>query len=376
LFDRKGLANLDLSRVKLILNGAEPISWDLCREFLQALAPFGLKPNTMHPVYGLAEATLAATMPEPGHSYSRIIANRHSLKIGASYEPSVEGHMDAVSFLKLGPPVRDVQLRITDDEDSRLVDGQIGHIQLRGASITRGLYQADDSQNALFTHDGWLKTGDVGVIVDDDLVVTGRVKDIIIVNGQNYYPHDLEEIVAGIEGFDLGKVVVCGVRPANSTVEQLIVFLLYRQDMASFVPLVSEVRKRIGAHAGLEVEHVLPVTRIPKTTSGKVQRSLLAEAYLDGEFAAVQSELAALSGDTSDSEDETDPLVAELLATCHEFVRDRKIGPDDNLFETGVSSLTLTEIMLAIDQKYPGKVDITDLFDHPTIRQIATFMRR
>ena len=376
LFDRKGLANLDLSRVKLILNGAEPISWDLCTEFLQALAPFGLKANTMHPVYGLAEATLAVTMPEPGHSYARIIANRHSLKIGASYEQSVEGHKNAVSFLKLGPPVRDVQLRIADNNDSRLAAGQVGHIQLRGDSITRGLYQADGSQNELFTHDGWLKTGDVGVVVDGDLVVTGRVKDIIIVNGQNYYPHDLEEIVAGIDGFDLGKVVVCGVRPADSTVEQLVVFLLYRQDMRSFVPLVTEVRKRIGSHVGLEVEHVLPVTRIPKTTSGKVQRSLLAAAYLDGEFAAAMEELAALSGDRSDTRDETDPLVAELLATCHEFIRDRKIGADDNLFETGVSSLTLTEIMLAIDQKYPGKVDIADLFDHPTVRQIAAFMRR
>lgn len=376
LFDRKGLANLDLSRVKLILNGAEPISWDLCREFLQALAPFGLKANTMHPVYGLAEATLAVTMPEPGHSYARIIANRHSLKIGASYEQSVEGHKDAVSFLKLGPPVRDVQLRIADNDDSRLAEGQVGHIQLRGGSITRGLYQTDGSQNALFTLDGWLKTGDVGVVVDGDLIVTGRVKDIIIVNGQNYYPHDLEEIVAGIDGFDLGKVVVCGVRPADSSVEQLIVFLLYRQDMSSFVPLVAEVRKRIGSHAGLEVEHVLPVTRIPKTTSGKVQRSLLAAAYLDGEFAATLKELAALLGDTSDTRNETDPLVAELLAACHEFVRDRKIGADDNLFETGVSSLTLTEIMLAIDQKYPGKVDIADLFDHPTIRKLAAFMRR
>ncbi len=376
LFDRKGLSDLDLSQVKLILNGAEPVSWDLCREFLRALAPFGLKPDTMHPVYGLAEATLAVTMPEPGHSYSRIIANRHSLKIGASYEPSVEAHKDAVSFLKLGPPVRDVQLRIADDKGSRLADRQIGHIQLRGGSITRGLYRADVSRDTLFTDDGWLKTGDVGVVVDGELVVTGRVKDIIIVNGQNYYPHDLEEIVAGIEGFDLGKVVVCGVRPVNSPVEQLIVFLLHRQDMNSFVPLIAEVRNRIGAHAGLEVEQVLPVTRIPKTTSGKVQRSLLAAAYLDGEFAAAEGELAALLRDTTDSQVESDSLVAALLAACHEFIRDRRIGPDDNLFETGVSSLTLAEIMLAIDQTYPGKVDIADLFDYPTVRKIADFMRR
>ncbi len=376
LYERKGLPGLDLSRVKLILNGAEPIYWDLCREFLKALAPSGLKSNTMHPVYGLAEATLAVTMPEPGHSFSRIIANRHSLKIGADYEPVTEGHANAVSFLKLGPAVRDVELRLADDNDTMLADGRIGHIQLHGGSITRGLYHAEDAQNALFTADGWLRTGDVGVRVNGELVVTGRVKDIIIINGQNYYPHDLEEIVAGIEGFDLGKVVVCGIRPANSAVEQLIVFLLYRQDIASFVPLVEQVRQRVGAHAGLEVEQVVPVPRIPKTTSGKVQRSLLATAYLDGEFAGPLRELANLMESTVRGDAEPDPMVADLLAICRDFVRDRHIGPDDNLFETGVSSLTLTEIMLAVDQKYPGKIDITDLFDHPTVRRIAAYMQR
>ncbi|MCI0516992.1 MAG: non-ribosomal peptide synthetase, partial [Woeseiaceae bacterium] len=134
--------------------------------------------------------------------------------------------------------------------------------------------------------------------------------------------------------------------------------------------------KLIGTHAGLEVEHVLPVARIPKTTSGKVQRSQLAAAYEDGEFSGALKELASLAAENPHEKAETDPLVADLLAICHEFVRDRAIGPDDNLFESGVSSLTLTEIMLAFDQKYPGKVDITDLFDYPTVRQIAAFIQR
>ncbi|HSD70941.1 MAG TPA: non-ribosomal peptide synthetase [Woeseiaceae bacterium] len=376
LYERKGLPGLDLSSVKLILNGAEPISWELCKEFLAALAPSGLNANVMHPVYGLAEATLAVTMPEPGHEYGRIIANRHSLRIGATFEPVAEGHADAVSFLKLGKPLAAVQLRIAGDSDTELAAGQVGHIQLRGDSITAGLYHDDDSRNALFTRDGWLETGDVGVIVDGELVVTGRVKDIIIVNGQNYYPHDLEEIVSGGEGLELGKVVVCGARPAHSAAEQLIVFVLHRQDLRSFVPLISAVRKLIGTHAGLEVEHVLPVARIPKTTSGKVQRAQLAAAYEDGEFAGALKELASLSAENPHDGVETDPMIAELLAICREFVRDMAIGPDDNLFESGVSSLTLTEIMLAFDQKYPGKVDITDLFDYPTVRQIAAFMQR
>jgi acyl-CoA synthetase (AMP-forming)/AMP-acid ligase II/acyl carrier protein len=374
LFERKGLDDLDLSAVRLILNGAEPISWDLCENFLAALAPFGLRRSCMFPVYGLAEATVAVTIPQPGKAYSRITVDRHKLRVGAPYSSLQPEDQDAVSFIKVGQAVRDCAIRIVDDTDAILDDGLVGNIEVRGASVTQGLYDDDEAAADLFTNDGWLRTGDCGVIVDDELVITGRSKDIIIVNGQNYYPHDIEEIVAHIDGLDLGKVVVCGVSPANSQTEELVVFLLYRQDLESFKSLANAARDIVGEQAGLEVDHVIPVARIPKTTSGKVQRVKLATAYLEGEF---HSEVNALSGicDTEDDLD-TDPLVREIELICREFSKDRRIGPDDNLFEVGVSSLTLTEIVLAVDENHPGKVDISDLFDYPTIRELANFIRR
>ncbi len=374
LFERKGLDNLDLSPVKLILNGAEPISWDLCESFLTALEPFGLKKTTMCPVYGLAEATVCVTFSEPGEEFSRIIVDRHNLKIGSPYIEKAADDPDAVSFIKVGRPVRYCQIRITDDNDQILEDGLVGNIQIEGANVTAGLYNDTEAEAALFTDDNWMRSGDCGVIVDGDLVITGRSKDIIIINGQNYYPHDIEEIVAGIDGLDLGKVVVCGVSSASSTTEELIVFILFRQDVESFRELANEVRTIVGEHAGLEVDHVIPVTRIPKTTSGKVQRSHLANDYCEGEFDELVAELSAelATGDNLDD----DPLIREIELICREFSKERVIGPDDNLFEVGVSSLTLTEIILAVDEKYPGKVDISDLFDYPTIRELADFMRR
>ncbi len=374
LFARRGIDDLDLSRVKLILNGAEPISWDLCEEFLDALAPFGLQRTAMLPVYGLAEATVGVTFPETGREYSRIIAHRHSLKIGEPYEVADEGDRDAVSFLKVGKPIRHVEIRITDDNDQPLADGIVGNIHVRGENVTTGIYNDEEATAALFTDDGWLRTGDCGVIVDGELVITGRSKDIIIVNGQNYYPHDIEEIIAELDGLDLGKVVVAGVSYGSSQTEELLAFVLFRQDIDSFRPLADDVRTIVGEHAGLSIDHVIPVTRIPKTTSGKVQRAHLANTYLDGGFA---EEVAALSDSPATADDlDDDPLVRELELICREFSKERIIGPDDNLFEVGVSSLTLTEIVLAVDEKYPGKLDISDLFDHPTIRELADFMRR
>jgi acyl carrier protein len=300
------------------------------------------------------------------------VAHRHGLRIGAPYRKAAPGDTDAVSFVKVGSAVRDCRIRIADDEDAALADGLVGHIQVAGTNVTGGLYGDPEAQASLFTADGWLRTGDVGVIADGHLVITGRFKDIIIVNGQNYYPHDLEEIIAKVDGLDLGKVVVCGATRGGS--EELLVFLLYRRDLEGLRELADAVRATLGAQAGLEADHVIPVTRIPKTTSGKVQRARLAAAYADGEF---DETLAALEPSVDEAADaDEDPLVRELLGICREFSKERRIGQDDNLFEVGVSSLTLTEIVLAIDEKHPGKLDISDLFDYPTVRQIAAFLRR
>ena len=375
LFARKGLPGIDLSSVKLIINGAEPISWDLCEEFLDALAPHGLARNTMLPVYGLAEATVGVSFSPLGPEYERVVMDRHSLQIGAPYTAVDPAHEDAVSFLKVGRAIRDVEIRIADDDDATLEDGHIGHILLRGGSVTERIYGDTEATAELFTDDGWLRTGDVGVFVDGDLVITGRQKDIIIINGQNYYPHDIEEIVAQLDELDLNKVVVAGTTPKGGQTEELIAFILHRQGLDDFRPLIDKVRNIVGEHAGIEVHTVVPVARIPKTTSGKVQRAKLLAAYADGDYDAVLSELGPAEAAAAEAVDD-DPLVAELVEICREVAKDRKIGADDNLFEVGVSSLTLTEVVLAIDERYPGKLDISDLFDYPTLREIAAFIER
>jgi len=375
LFRRKGLPDgTDLTCVKLCLNGAEPISWDLSEEFLQALAPYGFRRNAMFPVYGLAEATLCVTLGNIGAEPSRIVVDRHALRIGDTVKPVDPADPDALSFARVGTAIRDVSIRIADDDDRPLEESHVGHIQIDGAAVTSRIYADEEATRALFTEDGWLRTGDVGVFFDGQLVITGRQKDIIIVNGQNYYPHDLEEIIAEIDGLDLGKVVVAGATPTKSGTEEILVFVLFRQDIDAFRSLAEQVRNALGEQVGLEVDHVIPVSRVPKTTSGKLQRAHLLKDYLDGKFDAVVAELTPAAG--KDYELDDDPLVAELETICREFSKERHIGPDDNLFEVGVSSLTLTEIVLAVDERYPGKLDISDLFDYPTLREVAALLKQ
>ena len=374
-FERRPVTDIDLSCIKLLLNGAEPISVDLCEQFIRTLEPLGFKRRAMLPVYGLAEATLGVTFSPLDRDYEHIVVKRHSLKIGEAFEPTTKDDEDAVSFVKLGHSIDGCDVRIVDDSDQPLDDGAVGNIHIRGENVTAGVYGDKERTAEIFSDGGWLRTGDCGAIVDGELVVTGRAKDIIIVNGQNYYPHDIEEIVAKIQDLDLGKVVVAGAKPAGAQVEELLVFVLHRKDLESLAVLAEQIRDVVGARAALEVDRVIPIPRVPKTTSGKVQRSALANAYLDGEYDDVLAELDKLAGGQDEAEDSSEaPMVRDLLAIAAEFSKERRIGPDDNLFEVGISSLTLTEIMLAIDEKLPGQIDVNDLFDYPTIRELAGFI--
>jgi acyl-CoA synthetase (AMP-forming)/AMP-acid ligase II/aryl carrier-like protein len=365
--------NLDLSPVRLIFNGAEPISLELCGEFMDRLAGLGLKRNSMYPVYGLAEASLAVSFPPPGRPWRALALNRHSLNVGEAAQILPEPSRDALSFVSVGAPIPGTEVSIVGNDDVPLAAGRIGHILIRGANVTGGYYEEPAVNAATITSDGWLRTGDLGLLVDGELYITGRAKEIIFVNGQNYYPHDLENIAIQAPGMELGKVVVAGVRPPGAEADQLTVFVLHRGDAAEFAPLAATISRLINEQAGLEVVQVVPVKRIPKTTSGKIQRHLLEQQLVDGEFAAELAEVAKHGGALAAGGDAASggSIEERLLGICNVVLAPRKISAQDNLFEIGASSLKLIEIHEQIDRDYPNIVDLTELFDHPTIEALA-----
>jgi acyl-CoA synthetase (AMP-forming)/AMP-acid ligase II/acyl carrier protein len=367
---------LDLSGVRLIFNGAEPISVELCEQFLERLAPAALAPNAMYPVYGLAEASLAVSFPPPGAPMRTVALDRRRLGIGEEVQLVAQDAHDAVRLASEGKPIPYCQVRIADDDDRPLPDGRIGHLHMRGENVTRGYYESPEADAEAFTADGWLRTGDLAVVHGGDLYVSGRAKEIIFVNGQNYYPHDLESIAHRIEGLELGKVAAAGVRRPGSQIEELALFVLHRGALADFLPLAGAVARLINERTGLEVAEVVPVKRIPKTTSGKIQRHLLEERFADGAFDAELEALAALR------EARRDPGTAarnaiedKLKMICDAALGDKRVDVRDNLFQLGASSLKLIEIHEQIDREYPGQIDLTDLFDFPTIAELALHLQ-
>ena len=369
---------LDLSATRLIFNGAEPISVELCNEFLDRMAPARLARNAMFPVYGLAEASLAVSFPEVGAPMRTITLNRHRLNVGAPVELVAKTDQDAVEIISEGKAIPYCKVRITDDEDKALPEDRIGNVQMSGDNVTRGYFENPEANAAAITPDGWVRTGDMGLYHQGELYISGRAKEIIFVNGQNYYPHDIESIAQRVEGLELGKVVAAGVRPADSQTEQLVVFILHRGGMEEFLPLATQVSRLINEQTGLEVSHVVPVKRIPKTTSGKIQRHLLEESLVDGEFDAELKELAALRATERGGGAETGGLTEiedKLTTICNTALQGKRVGVNDNLFEIGASSLKLIEIHERIDHEYPGLVDLTELFDFPTIGELARHLQ-
>jgi acyl-CoA synthetase (AMP-forming)/AMP-acid ligase II/aryl carrier-like protein len=366
--------NLDLSNMRQMFNGAEPISVELADEFMDRLAPAKLRRTAMYPVYGLAEATLAVTFPQPhGQPYEHITVDRHRLTVGSEAAIVPSDHRDAAAFMAVGRAIPLCKLRIADDADQELPANRVGHIHIGGDNVTRGYYENPEANAATFTADGWLRTGDLGMLVNGSLFVTGRAKEIIFVNGQNYYPHDIENIAQRADGLELGKVVAAGVRPKGASTDELIVFVLHRGDMKDFLPTVTQVARLVNEHTGLEVAHVVPIKRVPKTTSGKIQRHLLEKEYEDGAFAAELAELASLRAQleaAGGTKATSSQIESQIKAIC-DAALDRNIDVSDNLFEIGASSLKLIEIHEQIDRLYPGQVDLTELFDHPTIAELS-----
>jgi len=365
---------LDLSAVRLIFNGAEPISVNLCDEFMTRLAPSGLAHTAMFPVYGLAEASVAVSFPPLGTPYHAAWFDRHYLNVGQPLHLLPAHDPGALGLVAVGRAIEHCELRIADNEDRPLPPEYVGHIQIRGENVTAG-YQDDPQANAsVHTLDGWLRTGDLGAIHERALYVTGRHKEILFVNGQNYYPYDLESLALDLPGVELGKIVVSGVRAAAAEADDLVVFVLHRGELAEFLPVAQQVARRISEHAGLEVTAVVPVKRIPKTTSGKVQRHLLEADYLAGLYDADLSALRALAAQQGTSLTGDSPVAGQLQSICDAVLGAGRIDAHSSLFDAGVSSMKLMEIHQHIEELWPGVLDIADIFDHPSVAELAHFL--
>lgn len=368
----------DLSCVRIIFNGAEPISHELCNEFLDKMQKWGLERTAMYCVYGLAEASLGVAFPHLQKGLVTHYLNRERLKTGEVVEELEKDEPGAISFVEEGYPVSHCKIRIVDENNNELEENFIGNIQISGKNVTKGYYNNPIATANTITADGWLNTGDLGFIKDGRLVVTGRSKDIIFVNGHNVYPHDIERVAEEINGIELGEVAVCGVYNNESSKEEIIVFAQFKKSPEEFLQISMDIKNHLGERGGWSVYDVIPLKKIPKTTSGKIQRYKLIKAYESGEYQGISNKLKELARQKSSAKAVNPRTLYEeaLVRICADILRAETVGINDSFFEMGASSLQLTQVIERIEQELGKRIEVADIFDYPTIAKLAEHLQK
>ena len=319
---KDGEPELDLSVVKCILNGSEPISAATVRRFNEAFSPYGFAPQAIKPSYGLAEATLFVSTTPMGDHPKIITVDREALNTGAFVEVEADSP-SAVAQAGAGKVgVAEWAVIVDAETATELPDGQIGEVWISGQNMGTGYWGKPEATVATFqnilksrtnpshaegaTDDAtWVRTGDYGAYHDGELYITGRVKDLVIIDGRNHYPQDLEySAQESTKALRTGYVAAFSV-PANQlpdevfenahaglkrdpddTSEQLVIVGerapgSHKMDMA---PVADAIRAAIAVRHGVTVRDVLltPAGAIPRTSSGKIGRRACRAAYLDG----------------------------------------------------------------------------------------------
>jgi fatty-acyl-CoA synthase len=283
---RRYTGALDLSSLKWAINGAEPIDVAALETFTAAGERFGLGPSVPCPMYGLAEATLAVTMRPPGTTLAAQWVDGEELTVAGRAVPVEPGLAFGRRLVACGFPVPDTAVVIRGDDGAALPAGTVGEIYVRGPGVMRG-YWEDPAATAETVVDGWLRTGDLGYTSVDGLVICGRRKDMIILNGRNLYPEEFESQAESVPGVRAGNTIAFALPGTEQMV--LVAETNKGRDHAPALAaaVISHLRRNLPAPPTEVV--VCPATTIPKTSSGKRQRGLCRQMYLAGRLPALAS---------------------------------------------------------------------------------------
>lgn len=284
------IEGLDLSSWRVAGCGAEPIRAENLLSFAQKFEKVGFKKSAFVACYGMAEATLAVSFSKLG---SGVVVDRvqgEDLWAAAKAVPAEAAAEGGVDIVQCGAAFEGHEIKVfaeTDGESQTpLGEREVGEIRLRGPSVMRG-YHGDPEKTREAFAGGWLKTGDIGYLAGGNVHICGRSKEVIIVNGRNYYPQDLEWEAGQVEGVRRGNVVAFGTMKPNHDRERVIVALETGvQEGPARQALRGEVRRAVQQALGLTVDDVLPldVGVLPKTSSGKLQRAKTRELYETGDL--------------------------------------------------------------------------------------------
>jgi 1-acyl-sn-glycerol-3-phosphate acyltransferase len=288
--DDAKLHGLDLSSLRLIANGAEPISVPALRRFIERFGQYGFRPGAMAPVYGLAENSVALSLPPPGRIPIIDRVDRELLTGQGIAVPAGADDPHPLEIVSCGQPLPGHEIRIVDELGLELGDRREGKLEFRGPSATSGYFRNEAKTRELL-HGGWLDSGDRAYMADGEVYLTGRIKDIIIRAGRHIYPQEIEEAVGEIPDVRSSGVAVFGVTDSVSSTERIVVLAeTAERDLTARAILQSRAQQAVSDVAGIPPDEIVlvPPHSVPRTSSGKIRRSAAKELYEVGSIGRPQ----------------------------------------------------------------------------------------
>ncbi|WP_283433715.1 non-ribosomal peptide synthetase [Neorhodopirellula lusitana] len=391
-------AGLDLSSWKVAIAGAEPVRAATLRRFTDKFAKFGFAPESFCPAFGMAETTVVATGTPLESRFRSFIVDSAKLQSGLVETIAESDKSDAVNTLELvssGVPVDSMSFEIVDPQTcARVPDGHVGEVWIRGSSVALGYWNDEEATERTFHAEirdeerqdvekrqqgenplKYLRTGDLGTRIDGELIVTGRLKELIIVAGRNLYPHDVEEVVQSVsEAFRPDSGTAFSMDTGDSE-ELVIVQELWRPKKF----LANELLPEIVA-AVLDQTHVTPHTvvlvrsgSLHKTSSGKLRRTDTKNAFLAGELTELARWEASgvTQQDSQDFASPASPTEQRVAKIWSRLLNVDPIGRQDDFFHLGGGSLLVGEMLTEIAQEFEAELSITTAFRHSTLADFA-----
>lgn len=276
----------DLSRWRVAGNGGDMIRPDVMQAFIDTFGPAGFQPGAFVPSYGLAEATLAISFMPVGQGIVTDLVDERMLsgeRNAAQRDPNQPVRYRAV--VNCGKPLPEHVIEIRDEDDTVLAERAIGRVLVKGPSIMKGYFRDQEATEACLSKDGWLDTGDMGYLLDGSLYIIGRAKDLIIINGKNHWPQDIEWAVEQLPGFKSGDIAAFGVTEASGEERPAVLVQCRVSDPAERIRLHEEIRIKVRQITGMNcIVELVPPRCLPRTSSGKLSRSKARQLYLSGQI--------------------------------------------------------------------------------------------
>lgn len=345
--DNSGSRQWDLSSVRTLVCGGEQVLLPVLERFA---ATTGIGRECLMPVWGMAETTTAITyarLTDPGVVH-RVLKSSLGADLVSADENTPEH--EVATFVAVGPPAHETSLRVVDAHGAVVPENRVGRLQISSVRVTPGYLHDPEATAAAFAEPGWLDTGDLGFLSCGQLVITGRHKDVIVLNGDNHFAHEIEEVAATAPGVRIGGVAACGVPDELAGTEQLAVFFV---STGSDEETGRAVRRALYERLRLTVAHVVPVVaaEFPRTPAGKVQRSVLRDRYLMGRRS-----------------------MAEVVACNVAAVLGAQVDEHTPFYEAGMTSVLLVQLRDRLEREIGRPVPSTALFEHPTVADLASHL--